>query len=88
MNLGLLKNTIDSVKRQLQEARDYKASLEVKALFPPADCSEPETYATELMPHIERAAVVIGSFEVDLARLERELKEEESAPVQLALMAF
>ncbi len=86
MNLPLLKNTIDSVKRQLQEARDYKASLEVKALFPPADASEPEAYSEELQPHIKRATAAIAAFEADLARLERELQAEESAPVQMDLL--
>lgn len=87
MNLPLLKNTIYSVKRQLQDARDYKASLEVKALFPPADASQPEAYALELQPHIEKASSVVVSFENDLARLERDLIEAEAAPVQMDLLA-
>ena len=87
MNLPLLRHTIISAKRQLQEARDYKASLEIKALLPPAGCSQPELYGIELQPAIERASTVIASFEAILADLENDLADELAKPVQLELSA-
>jgi hypothetical protein len=61
--------------------------LEIKAMLPPADASQPELYALELQPQIDKASSVISSLEAILSELENDLAEELAKPVQMDLLA-